>query len=133
MQTVFPVIRYENASRLIHWLCNRFGFRLIFRVPDQGDYVRHAQLEVQENIIIVGSVRDDEGLESPLSVGVGTQSICVYIKAVENHFQHSVQSKVEIIESLTETDFGSLEYHAKDPEGHLWTFSNYHLKLPDIT
>jgi len=44
MQTISPIIRYEEARDAIHWLCTAFGFVEAFSVPKTGDFVRHAQL-----------------------------------------------------------------------------------------
>jgi len=57
MQTIFPILRYNDGRAAIRWLCATFGFVERFSVPDSGPLVRHAQLKLGSNIIMLGSVR----------------------------------------------------------------------------
>ena len=64
MQTIFPILRYRNARAAIQWLCEAFGFVELFSVPEHGPDVRHARLGLGENMIMLGSIRPDEGIQS---------------------------------------------------------------------
>jgi uncharacterized glyoxalase superfamily protein PhnB len=57
MQTIFPILRYDDARAAIRFLCTAFGFAEVFSVPETGPIVRHAQLRLGTNIIMAGSVR----------------------------------------------------------------------------
>jgi uncharacterized glyoxalase superfamily protein PhnB len=87
--------------------------------------VRHAQLRLGTNIVMLGSVRPNDGLTSPQAIGLATQALSVYVDDVDTHFQRARSAGAEIKVPPTDTDFGSREYHARDPEGHLWVFSSY--------
>src|SRR5215469_12203936 len=69
MQTIFPILRYNDAREAIRWLCSAFGFVQLFSVPASGNFVRHAQLKLGRNLIMVGSVRPDDGIVSPAALG----------------------------------------------------------------
>ena len=69
MQTIFPILRYEDARAAIDWLCRTFGFDELFSVPDSGETVRHAQLRLGTNVIMLGSVRPEESMSSPRRLG----------------------------------------------------------------
>ena len=125
MQTIFPVLRYKDARGAIRWLCEAFGFVEIFSVPDDGQVVRHAQLRFGTNVIMLGSVRGDDGMTSPLEVGLSTQALCVYVDDVDGHFEQTRSAGAEIQHPPEDTDCGSREYDARDPEGHHWTFGTY--------
>lgn len=122
MQTIFPILRYTDARAAIRWLCTAFGFREIFSVPETGEFVRHAQLSLSENIIMLGSCRDDDGLKSPQTLGAATQALCVNVPDVDAHFERARLEGAEITAPLQDTDFGSRQYSARDPEGHIWIF-----------
>jgi uncharacterized glyoxalase superfamily protein PhnB len=124
MQTVFPILRYTDARAAIRWLCAAFGFRERFSVPETGQFVRHAQLSLGTNIIMLGSTRDD-GLSSPQTLGAATQALCVYVPDIDVHFEKARLAGALILSPPRDTDFGSREYHARDPEGHMWTFGTY--------
>ena len=91
MQTIFPILRNNDAGAAIRWLCSAFGFVQVFSVPETGDYVRHAQLKLGKNLIMVGSVRPNDGIVSPRGVGLAN-----------------------ILCSLANSDFRSREYHVLD-------------------
>jgi uncharacterized glyoxalase superfamily protein PhnB len=90
--------------------------------------VRHAQRKLGTNIIMLGSVRSDDGLASPRVLGVATQALYVHVGDLDAHFEKARSAGAEITSPPRNTDFGAREYHARDPEGPLWTFGTY---LPD--
>lgn len=124
MQTIFPILRYTDARAAMRWLCAAFGFRERFSVPETGEFVRHAQLSLGTNLIMLGSSRDD-GLKSPQTLGAATQALYVYVPDIDEHFERARLAGAEITTPPQDTDFGSREYHARDPEGHMWTFGTY--------
>ena len=128
MQTIFPILRYNDARGAIRWLCETFGFVELFSVPESGQIVRHAQLKLGSNIIMLGSVRPDEHMASPQVLGAATQALYVYVDDLDAHFERARSAGAEITSPPKDTDFGSREYHVRDLEGHPWTFGTY---LPD--
>jgi len=128
MQTIFPILRYDDARHAIRWLCRVFGFVEVFSVPESGKIVRHAQLKLGTNVIMLGSVRRDDGMASPRAAGVATQALYVYVDDLDAHFERARSEGAELTGLPKDTDFGAREYHARDLEGHLWTFGTY---LPD--
>ena len=125
MQTIFPVLRYNNAREAIRWLCTSFGFVELFAVPEEGKIVRHEQLRFGTNVIMLGSVRMGDEITSPDQLGNSTQALSVFVDDVDAHFERARLAGVEIIDPLRGTDFGAREYHARDLEGHIWTFGTY--------
>ncbi len=128
MQTIFPILRYSDARGAIRWLCATFDFVELFSVPESGAFVRHAQLRLGTNVIMLGSVRPDDGMTSPQKLGVATQALSVYVEDLDTHFERARTAGAEVASPPSDTDFGAREYHVRDPEGHLWTFGTY---LPD--
>ena len=128
MQTIFPILRYNDARAAIRWLCTTFGFVELFSVPESGPVVRHAQLKLGTNVIMLGSARSDESMASPQVLGAATQALYVWVDNVDAHFERARSVGAAITSPPEDTDFGSRDYHVRDPEGHLWTFGTY---LPD--
>lgn len=125
MQTIFPILRYNDARAAISWLCTAFGFVEVFRTPEKGTYVRHAQLALGKNLIMVGTVRPDDGIASPKALGAATQILAVYVEDPDAHFKRAQAAGANILAGPYNTDFGSREYHVLDLEGHPWTFGTY--------
>jgi uncharacterized glyoxalase superfamily protein PhnB len=125
MQTIFPILRYGDARAALRWLCAAFGFVESFSVPETGPIVRHAQLKLGTNVVMLGSVRPDEDMASPHVLGAATQALYVYVDDLDGHFERARSAGVEITSPPADTDFGAREYHARDLEGHPWTFGTY--------
>jgi uncharacterized glyoxalase superfamily protein PhnB len=129
MQTIFPILRYNDARAAMRSLCATFGFIELFSVPESGPIVRHAQLKLGTNVIMLGSARPDELMASPQVLGAATQALYVYVDDLDAHFERARLAGAEITSPIKDTDFGSREYHARDLEGHPWTFGSY---IPDL-
>lgn len=125
MQTIFPILRYHDARAAIRWLCDAFGFVELFCTPEHGPYVRHARLKLGPNLIMVGSVRPDDGIASPKSLGSATQMLAVFVEDPDMHFKRAQSAGAKILAPPNDTDFGSREYHVLDLEGHPWTFGTF--------
>jgi uncharacterized glyoxalase superfamily protein PhnB len=125
MPTIFPILRYNDGRAAIRWLCATFGFVERFSVPDSGPLVRHAQLKLGSNIMMLGSVRGDDGMASPQTLGSSTQALCVYVVDLDAHFERARAAGAKIMSPPKATDFGSRGYSVLDLEGHLWTFGTY--------
>ena len=131
MQTIFPILRYGNARAAIGWLCSAFGFVEVFSVPQNGEFVRHAQLGLGKNLIMVGSVRPGDGLASPKGLGAATQMLAAYVEDPDAHFERARAAGANILAEPYDTDFGSREYHVLDLEGHPWMFGTYRPAFDD--
>jgi uncharacterized glyoxalase superfamily protein PhnB len=125
MQTIFPILRYNDARGAIRWLCAAFGFVELFSVPDAGPFVRHGQLKLGTNIVMLGSVRPEDGITSPQGLGGATQGLCVHVDDLDAHFERARSAGAEITAPPMDTDFGSRMYQVRDLEGHPWTFGTY--------
>jgi uncharacterized glyoxalase superfamily protein PhnB len=83
MQTIFPILRYNDARGAIRSLCAMFGFVEVFSVPESGPMVRHAQLRLGTNIVMLGSIRPTEQMASPQTLGTATQALSVCVENVD--------------------------------------------------
>lgn len=131
MQTIFAILRYNDARAAIRWLSSAFALVEVFSVPESGDYVRHAQLKLGHNLIMVGSVRPGDGVASPKALGAATQMLAVYVEDPDAHYARAQAAGAVILYPPTNTDFGSREYHVMDIEGHPWTFGTYRPSAED--
>jgi uncharacterized glyoxalase superfamily protein PhnB len=123
---VFPSLRYQDAPAAIDWLCEAFGFEKQLVIPGPNGTISHAQLKFGHDCIMLGSSKDDSlGMKSPRELGGVTQSIYIYISNVDAHHDRAKSAGAQIVIPLQNTDYGSREYSARDPEGHLWHFGTY--------
>ena len=126
-QTIFPGLRYVDAPAAIDWLEKTFGFKRQMVVAGSDGTVAHAQLVFRGGgMIMLGSYRDDVfRYKTPREAGGVTQAAYLYVADIDSHFAHARNAGAEIVMALKDTDYGSREYSARDPEGHLWHFGTY--------
>ena len=126
--TIVPSMRYRDAPKMLEWLCNAFGFERHFVVPGDDGAIAHAQLTYGAGMIMLGSARDDDWgkvVKPVADAGVQTGAAYVVVADVDAHHTRARAAGAEIVRPLANTDYGSREYAARDPEGQVWSFGTY--------
>ena len=124
--SIVPCLSYRDAPAAIAWLTEAFGFTEVMVVPGPDDTIAHAQLAFDGGMVMVGSLRDDElKMQTPCDLGGVTQSIYIVVEDADAHYARTVEAGAEIVRELEDTPYGSRDYSARDPEGHLWNFGTY--------
>jgi len=118
--TVWPTLRANDARALIDFLVGAFGFVEIAAHGD-GDLIHHAEVAWPEGGgIMLGSHRDDDWKISP-----GTFGCYVVTADPDGLHARAKAAGAEIVQELTDTDYGSRGFAARDPEGNLYSFGTY--------
>jgi uncharacterized glyoxalase superfamily protein PhnB len=128
MQTFYPAMRYADARAAIAWLTAAFGFEEAVCYPGDEGSVAHAQLRFRGGLVMIGSARDDGyPIKPPAERGGLTGSIYVAVPAseIDAHYAHTKAAGAKIHMDIHDTDYGSRDYSAFDPEGYLWSFGTY--------
>jgi len=134
-QRIFTGLRYVDAHAGIAFLERAFGFTRQVVYDDGAGGVAHAQLVLQGQIVMLGSARDDDyPVQSPNEAG-GTVTAGVYVAlddaaAVDALHERARDAGAEILMPPHDQDYGSHDFMARDPEGHVWTFGTYRPEAP---
>ncbi len=120
---IFPGFRYTHAPDAIAWLGQAFGFEERFVVPGPEDSIAHAQLQLGTGVIMLGSEPAEPDPTNPWEEA--RHGVYVYIEDIEAHYERACTAGAEILRELQDTEYGSREYTARDPEGNLWSFGTY--------
>jgi uncharacterized glyoxalase superfamily protein PhnB len=114
---IFPALRYRDANAALQWLRRAFGFteKAVYR-GDDGT-VHHAELQLGAGMIMLG--------ERPDATPSEAQTIYVVVEDPDAHHERASAAGAEIVRRLEDMDYGSREYSARDPEGHVWSFGTY--------
>jgi uncharacterized glyoxalase superfamily protein PhnB len=126
---VWPTLRARDARGLIRFLVDAFGFEETVVYGDQpdgsGDVVVHAQLSWPEGGgIMLGSAGGDH-IADPALVQPGSTACYVVTADPDAVHARAVAAGAEITQPLHETDYGSRDFAARDPEGNRWSFGTY--------
>lgn len=120
LQHIFPGLRYRDAPAAIEWLGEAFGFERRQVVDGPDGTVAHAELQLGPGMIMLSSDKDDV-----FGSRVGQGWVYVVIDDPDGHYERSKAAGAEIVMELIDTDYGSRDYSARDPEGNMWSFGTY--------
>lgn len=123
---IIPCLQYRDAHKAIDWLGRAFGFEKHALHEGPDGTVAHAEIRLGPAFVMLGSNNNAQfNWKSPLDAGCVTQSVYIVLYDVDAHHAHAKAAGVEIVRDLHTTDYGSRDYSARDPEGHLWHFGTY--------
>lgn len=117
---VYPVLRYADPAAAIRFLIEAFGFREHAVHTDPSGLVAHAELSFGGSMVMLGP---SAGAESVIDTG--RQSVYVAVDDVDSLHDRAVDAGAEIVFPLTDQDYGSRDFSATDPAGHVWSFGTY--------
>jgi uncharacterized glyoxalase superfamily protein PhnB len=118
--TMYPVMRFRDAPRMIEFLKEAFGFEELAVHADKDGTIVHAELSFGPSILMVGSAR--EGADG---TAAGRGWLYVAVEDPDVHLERARAAGAEVVTELHDTDYGSRDYAARDPEGNLWNFGTY--------
>lgn len=123
---MIPFIRYDDAPAAVRFLTDAFGFDQRLVVPGDDATIAHAELTHGTGMIMIGSTRDDAfRIRSAQDLGFTSQGVYVVVDDPDAHHDRAKAAGAEIVSELTDQDYGSREYVARDLEGNLWSFGTY--------
>jgi uncharacterized glyoxalase superfamily protein PhnB len=127
MTTFYPTLTYADAHAAIDFLCTALGFQRQEVMEGPDGRIGHAELRYGDGIVMLGSKRDDDFATS------GTQVVYVALDDTDAHHARAVEAGAEIVRAPFDTDYGSRDYAAKDPEGNIWAFGTYRPEAESAT
>ncbi len=119
-------LSYEDASAAIDWLERALGFERSSVHEGPNGTVAHAELRFGDGMIMLGTAGpNDFGLRTPRELGAVNQGVYVIVDDIARHYDRAKAADAEILRELADTDYGSREFMARDPEGNIWSFGTY--------
>ena len=119
-----PGLTYRDAEAALDFLERAFGFERGLVVPGEGGRdVGHAEMRLGDAWIMLGSPRDDEFATPPAS-----GSIYVVLdapEAIDAMHERAAAAGATIVREPFDTEYGSRDFAARDPEGNAWFFGTY--------
>jgi uncharacterized glyoxalase superfamily protein PhnB len=111
--TIFPTLTYDDAARAVDFLVDAYGFERHAVYTDDDGSIRHAELRYGNGLVMIGGG------------SAGGDAVYVVVADVDAHAEHARAHGAEITREPNDTDYGSREYAARDPEGKTWYFGTY--------
>jgi len=121
---VWPTLRSSDARKLIRFLIDAFGFEETV-VYGEGERVDHAELAWPPGggVMLGSAPAEQAGDAGPLRPG----QFGAYVVTDEPDalFVRAKAAGAEITAEPHDTDYGSRDFSARDPEGNRWSFGTY--------
>jgi uncharacterized glyoxalase superfamily protein PhnB len=111
--TIFPAVRYRDPRAAIEFLEAAFGAER-HAVYEDETAVHHAELRLGNGMVLIGTGEPAAG-----------SAIYVVVDAPDEHCNRARTAGAEIVQEPHDTDYGSRDYGARDPEGYTWYFGTY--------
>ncbi|HMI29899.1 MAG TPA: VOC family protein [Gaiellaceae bacterium] len=118
--TVFPTLTYDDAAAALDFLGEAFSAERHALYTGNGGAVRHAELRFGNGLVMLGS----SSPEAPAPRGQGG-GIYIAVADPDALCEQARRAGAEIVREPNDTDYGSREFSAKDPEGNAWHFGTY--------
>lgn len=120
-QIIYPTFRYRDARAAVEWLEHTLGFDRGM-VHEDGGRIAHAELSFEGAWIMLGQAAEkpeDEAFPG------GPTTTYIAVDDVDSLHDSVKAARGEISMPLTDQDYGSREFAARDPEGNVWSFGTY--------
>ena len=114
--SVIPVLVYPDVRAAVEWLTAAFGFQERLRIGEG----HRSQLTYGDGAVILAEA--SHGREAPSTVD-HTHSVTVRVEDAHAHYSHAKDAGAAIDSEPVDMPFGERQYHASDPWGHHWAFS----------
>ena len=115
-----PVLHYSDLTKGVEYLINTFGFaeHVIHKNPDGNP--AYAELVLDGCYVGVGASSPE-----PSPFDLGPAAFYVAIDDPDAMHARAAGAGAEIVMGLTDQDYGSREFAARDYEGNVWCFGTY--------
>ena len=123
MPRITPYLYYEDVATALDWLATAFGFHERLRMPGPDGKITHAELELADGVIMMGSPSPD--YQNPKRSGHVSQLVNVYVDDVDRHFDRAKGAGATILAEPEDQFYGDRRYLAEDLEGHHWNFAQH--------
>ncbi|MCE3286786.1 MAG: bleomycin resistance protein [Gaiellaceae bacterium] len=118
-------LTYDDAEAAVDWLERAFGFERS-SVHEANGKIAHAELRFDDGVVMLGPAGpNDFGLKTPRELGAVSQGVYLIVDDIAGQYDRARASGAEILRELADTDYGSREFMARDPEGNIWSFGTY--------
>lgn len=119
----YPELLYRDPDAAMDWLERAFGFERREDIRDEEGNVVHAELAFGAAIVMLSTAA--AGREPFRSLPAGGSLVYCAVEDVDTLYERAREAGAEIALELTDTDYGSRDFTARDPEGNLWAFGTY--------
>jgi uncharacterized glyoxalase superfamily protein PhnB len=130
--SIIPHLWYPEPDAAIEFLERAFDFQTHSRIADSEGNTR-AELRIGDGFILVGSANTPHFMfRTPREAGgVNTGAVYIAVGDVNAIYERAKDAGAAMVRELADTDYGSRDFSAHDPDGYLWNFGTYRPQIND--
>jgi uncharacterized glyoxalase superfamily protein PhnB len=118
-----PIVPMTDPRKGIAWLERAFDAKPTLLVPeDPTQALVHAEVAVGTGVVMIDDA--ERSPESPFALP-GPVTVYVVVDDPDGLHDRAAAAGAEIVSGLSDRDYGSREFAARDPHGNVWCFGTY--------
>ena len=122
---VTPYLIVEGAAEALRFYQRAFGAIERLRLPGPGDTVGHAEITIDDALIMLADPFPEMGARSPQTLGGSPVSLHLYVTEVDTRFQQAIDAGATVLQPVKNQFYGDRSGMLQDPFGHVWTLATH--------
>jgi PhnB protein len=118
LRSTVPHLFLDGAAEAIGFYERAFAAQELFRLPDDGGPIAHAEMDVEGSVFMLSDAHD--GFHSPLTLGGVSVAIHLFVAELDAVHVRAVAAGAEEIQTPRDMDYGLRSSILRDPYGHVW-------------
>ena len=124
-RTVEPYLTIKNAVAALDFYQRAFGARERFRLMMPDGRVGHAEIQLEDCVIMLSDEFPEMGGQGPETLGGSPVNIHLYVKDVDAFFKKAIAQGAKQMKPVEDQFYGDRSGQLRDPFGHLWWISTH--------
>ncbi len=130
--SITPHIIIDGGAEMLVFYEKAFGASIKMCMPGPKNLLMHAQLNIGDGIIMVGSNQwGPDGPKSPKQLAGCSCYINLYVEDTDAMFAQAIAAGAEALMLPADTFWGDRYAQVKDPSGHIWSIATAQEDLSD--
>jgi PhnB protein len=123
--SITPYLIINGAARAIDFYKQAFGAVELFRMPQPGGRIGHAELKIGDSVIMLADEYPEMQIVGPKTLGNSPVGILLYVDDADAAFGKAVSLGATVNKPLTDQFYGDRSGTVVDPFGHKWTIATH--------
>jgi PhnB protein len=113
MNSVCPYLLVADGVREVEFIKSAFGGKLEYRLDGSGGSLMHAQMRVNDSIVMVGQA------------GTSNQSVHVYVADVDATYERALAAGATSVRAVEDQFYGDRSGGVSDSNGVIWWIATH--------
>jgi len=125
-----PYLCVDGAGAAIDFYSKVFGASERMRLPGEDGKIGHAELQLDDAVIMLADEHPEMGILSPKSIGGTPVTISVYVEDVDDTFKRALDAGATARREPENQFYGDRAGQFEDPFGHRWSIATHVEDVP---